>query len=94
MVIFGFFLEKSWDNAETYAKHKMKEHSEDLGDEEWLWFKAQVKQTKNSVFQIVKEVAEGHANGTAKRWAERLFKLVLFSLRQTLKEREKFGCTL
>ena len=67
----------------------MKEHSEDLGDKEWLWFKAQSKQMKNSVFRIVKEVAEGHANGTAKHWAEGLFELVTILLETDFEGEEK-----
>ena len=84
-----FFLEKSWDDAANYTKHKMKEYSEDLGDEEWLWFQAQSKQTKNAMFQIVKEVAEGHTNGTAKRWAEGLFELVTILLETNFEGEEK-----
>ena len=87
--LFFFFLEKSWDDAATYAKHKMKEHSEDLGDKEWLWFKSQSKQTKNSVFRIVIEVAEGHTNGTAKHWAEGLFELVMILLETDFEGDEK-----
>ena len=81
--------EKSWDDAAKYAKHKMKEHSDDLGDEEWLRFEAQLRQTKNSVFRIVKEVAEGHTNGTAKHWVEGLFKLVTILLETDFEGDEK-----
>ena len=84
-----FFFRKKLGRCSQLCKGKVKEHSEDLGDKEWLWFQAQAKQTKNAVFWIVKEVAEGHANGTAKRWAEGLFELVTILLETDLEGEEK-----
>ena len=83
------FSESSWVDAVASAKHMMKEHADDLGDEDWIWFEAQAKQTKNAVFRIVKEVSVGHTNRTGKHWAEGIFELVTILLETDFENDEK-----